>query len=209
MIGGIAILLTLLLGVIGKGAQSARSIRCIDNLKNLYTATITYMADHQQAFPVHSLRTGAGINCWYMPLINMPDYAVTGPKKDYDRIYLRHPGYASFRRPFHCTENKAKTGAAYGWTNYAINSNLVGVRATNVTGIKVLYLDSYDHATESTSYFSRGHLNHNGKLWNYTSPVHGDHLNAIFTDGHARSIAVSPPGPSQGQDLRDLRADWF
>lgn len=185
----------------GSIARKGRSAQCMHSLRQLSTATFTYMGDHNMAFPIAYLadRSKTIIHTWYLPLS-----AEQAPYQlgNYPQAYIQHAGYGIKKPPFFCMENPTFLNSGEkAWTNYAMNNTLVGKNALQLNGVKVLFIDSLYSATKQYWYLAYGP---SYSEWKNYLPSHGQHSHFAFTDGHIEVIPISPTDPA-----RNVPKAWF
>jgi prepilin-type N-terminal cleavage/methylation domain-containing protein/prepilin-type processing-associated H-X9-DG protein len=191
----ISVLAALLMPALSKARRVAQSMACLNNQKQLQLATTMYCDDHNGYFPVY---TTAAPPVWYFPLKNG---------------WLEHAGWGKGQGVYFCQTNPVDTSSGSpGWTNYAINSNLVKFRMSQVRKSPIaLYLGSANEAYDWTWYTNSGARYSNP--WKDTYPIHDDKVNIVFVDGHAKSAKVWPrPGSNPlpvNTDLADMKTAWF
>jgi len=197
----ISILAALLFPTLSTMTKKQRSTVCLANLRALTQGIGVYAADNDMTYPEYK----ANINsraAWYAPLIG------TGFG---NAPYVDHRGAGKKKPPYFCPENPASLKSGNGqWTNYAMNSHLIGKKCNLVNDTKVLLFDAYQPGTPpETWYNNRGGIDPNGVPcpWVGINPVHGEYINVSFTDGHARAVRVRPG--SSTKDLDELKATWF
>ncbi|MCM8804070.1 MAG: type II secretion system GspH family protein [Candidatus Omnitrophica bacterium] len=198
----IAILAGMLLPALAKARDKARQAVCINNLKQLTLGVHMYCQDFDGYFPYDKDST------WYVELAGVYSGVV----------YVKHGGWAKKKQPYFCPANPAyyKSGNG-GWTNYAINSNLVGTKIEKVrTKRIVLLLDSKGLGGGSPTGWYTWYRNAGARYsWPWLSdyPCHGEGNNVAFVDGSVEWIKVFPrPGPDPlpvGSDLVNLKAEYF
>ncbi len=200
----VAVLFALSYPAVNKVLQRSRTAQCINNLRQLATGVFNYAADHAQAFPVNTPVPKA-LHAWYMPISGGAD---TLNAKLYEAVYVQHAGYLLRKAPFFCPENPAK-GSSAGWTNYAMNYYLIGLKTHSIKGVKAMLTDSYETDPLECWYLTRGPYATQGKVWYGTQPLHGRQINVAFTDGHVRSLSVLPRVITSEGNLGELEAKWF
>lgn len=183
------------------------------NLKTLYSGMLAYATDHQMEFPCD--RENPETACsWYAPLRN--------------EGYVKHAGFGKKLPPYFCPANPAPAppSGAPGFTNYAINLNLIlvnnsvhggdpdylskrkSLKFSQARGIKALLVDSYIAAENQPNYATPGYAT-GSPPWRDVSAVHRERVNVLFTDGHVESPRVSPRTINSEYDLNELKEGWF
>lgn len=205
VIGIIVVLLGLIIPVSRIVNEKRMGMRCVNNLRQLYTGTAAYMVDHRMEYPRHYLadpkKTHEGP--WYLPLS-----ARSAPYQigDYSVVYLPHQGFGHKHEPYYCMKNEAfRTQGELAWTNYAMNFHLIGKKAGSHHGAKVLYMDSnYAAGTKKLWYLAHGPEH---SEWKTFRPVHGRHSYFAFTDGRIEAVYVS--ASDEESPTPEIPAEWF
>ncbi len=199
----IAILAAMLLPALKNAREYAKSVLCVNNLKQLHNATIMYCSDFNDYFPYNN---NLPLAYQWFNLLNAMD---GGSHPLGYEPFLYHKGWTKTEgNPYFCQSNKADcSGGSAGWTNYAINTNLTTIKLSRITSSPiVVYIDSFAPPT-GTWYGNAGSRWTNP--WQQQWPVHGNNQNMVNIDGSARSAGVSPRGTNVGSDCGDIKAEWF
>lgn len=194
----ISILAAILLPALKKAKSKAQEMYCVNNLKGLSKGVVMYCDDFESYFPDSKAYNPATSGAWYQCL--------AGTKAG-SPVYIKHLGWTKkANNPYFCPTNKADHSSGWGgWTNYAINSNLIGEKIGRVRPNKALLIDSWDGAT-GTWYTNSGARYSNP--WADTYAVHGNKCNLSFVDSSARGVRVTPHHGAN-TDLGDLEKVWF
>jgi len=188
----IAILAAMLLPALKNAKDKAWEIDCLNSLKSLSQGTFMYCDDFNEYFP-NSLPfyNASSSAVWYSCLSGQnPSSVIIG------QVYIPHKGYGTQSRPYNC---QSKPSVA--WTNYAINSNLIGFKISSVKPDKALLIDCPRYFS---CYGARW-----VPAWSDIRPVHGKKsVNLSFVDGSAKGVSVFPLHTSQA-DLGELKKEWF
>lgn len=205
----LAILMALLSPALKSARDAAKSIQCINSLRQLALATQQYCNDNNGLFP-ESYRPVyfESYGCYFLPLID-PVYG--GP-------YLKHSGWCTVGQegkrgtPFFCLANKAATtGGGDGWTNYAYNTNLTDppcpIDKIRRPALILLYKDSFDGVSGT---FYREYGNRYGtSSWGQAFPVHRNGQNVVFVDGHSEFLVTEPRPAMPNPDCVALKGEMF
>ncbi len=207
VIACIALLIALLLPVASSATQKSKATQCAANLRSLGAGTLAYAAEHNMELPMFR---GNGAEAAFWMLL---------------QDYVPHGGFGHKRPPYFCPENpyKVPPSGTLAWTNYAYNANFIltgapitdpeyatkrkVARLPSLSGLKALYLDSLNPQTRVPWYATNGARYSNP--WSDISPVHGDRINVVFTDGHVETPKVSNRTLNAQKDLGELKAIWF
>ncbi len=205
----IAILAAMLLPALKNARETAKSILCVNNMKQLHSSTLMYVGDFNEYMPYSAILPLPPQ--WYNLLAGMDGLSHS---LGYEP-YLYHKGYAKKEgNPYFCASNKANSSSGSpAWTNYAFNSNFTNpcIKLSRVTKSPImLYIDSYD-STGWTWYTNHGSRYSNP--WGQQYPIHsGDRQNLVYVDGAATSVRTVPRAPDGGgvnTDSGELRHEWF
>jgi prepilin-type processing-associated H-X9-DG protein len=213
----IAILAALLLPSLSKARSKSREVACKNNLRQLHVGAILYADENDGPLPFafyapyiasNNLLNWTGH--WVVPMAgNTPNATYLndcGP-------VLAHPGWNNPTGVYHCPGNPVNKDGHAGWSNYSLNTNLVGNpwrRVSRFKGELILFIDSLNVSKTATWYKHSGSRYSNG--WGSTHQVHLGRVNTVFLDGHTRSFDVTPHPPDPmptGSDLRDLKGSCF
>ncbi len=208
----IAILAVLLVPAWKRVLSASQAAQCINNLRQIYTASMSYAQDNNMEVPCAYLNPNTGI-AWHMALAGEGGGGVPGRVNVYLPLeYGVRPNVLS------CPTNPAvgqwagRPGlGSWGWTNYAVNGYLYDglwkpKRLTALERPVVFYLDSFDGGELTTFEVIKGNAN----PWSGVHAVHDRRINMIFTDGHVKSPAISPRiiDPGSG-NLGEMEFSWF
>ncbi len=200
----IAILAAMLLPALRNAREKAKEICCFNNLKSLTHGTFNYCDDFDGYFPNSKpLFNTATTAAWYSCISGQ-----NGGSVFVGAVYIPHKGWTvKDGNPYFCPTNKAKSDSGWGgWTNYAINSNLIGEKNATVKPGKVVLIDSYD-GNEGTWYSNSGARY--SSPWVDTYPIHGrNRCSLSFSDGAVMGVSVLPHHEAQA-DLGDIKTTWF
>lgn len=205
----IAILAAMLLPALAKARAKARSIACVNNLKQVGTSSLMYVADYNGMLGRNGVGSGAGYDDWFHPMLKAGVLSTTDETKGDE---LLCPG----RVPYKNRNNKLY---AYGGQNKAYGSNSItayesawvrgkrfepGYFASAISegllkspSLAIINGDSY------SDYFIKNFKNDQArKVWldattasdtsegsaGFNVGAHGNHGNFLFFDGHVESI---------------------
>ncbi len=176
----IAILAAILFPVFAKAREKARQSACLNNLKQVGIAMMTYVQDTDDAYPPKS--AGCGLGCWddgfirtqLQPLLKSEgvwkcpsDQGApwTGKESVFDARG------SSYFYEFHC--------AFYDNKEPVLMGDLKN---------PVLRLMDYDHSVHGRAWQTQagGHPN-----WAWHDWGHGNRNNVAFADGHAKFIEIT------------------
>ncbi|MFA6567491.1 MAG: prepilin-type N-terminal cleavage/methylation domain-containing protein [Victivallales bacterium] len=199
----IAILAAMLLPALKNAKDTAKSIVCIGNLRQLWLGEDNYCGDYNDYFPYYKTTPGV----WYLLLAGTD--AASQPLGS--SVYVPHAGYGTKQGVYFCPSNLANTsaGGSLGWTTYASNGFLCvyGNKRSMVKPGILLLKDAYNMLDNSTYYYSWG--NDYASSWKHTWGVHGNgkSQNVIFCDGHSEGVRVAPHAASG--DCGEMKSAWF
>jgi len=184
----IALLVGILLPALGKARTSARSLRCLANMRSMGQSVTLYQNDYDGHFPLSSHTTGTVLESWLDVLeANYgldPGVKECPEDEDFDK------------RPFSYVTNdhfeKLTAGIDF---NPVTGAPLPGGRRRAITRIhQVPYPAETAYAVEWVGPGSTDHLHSVG--WTSAEQIplqvaverHEGSSNFIFTDGHAKSL---------------------
>ena len=177
----IAILASLLLPALARAKSKATEIKCINNLKQLGIAVVTWGDDHEGKFPSAEMQPTVPVSPPFppTPLTAYPPITfVLGPELSYATNNLPQQNSV-----FQCPDDKVVTyfkreGTSYGW-NYDLNDlpmenpTSPGSRGRGA-GSGIRKLDRIMVLYDFEPFHTKG--NTNGRL------------NVLYADGHAASL---------------------
>lgn len=194
----IAILAAILLPVLNKTRERARSINCTGNLKSIGQAVVLYASDYEQSIPygIHADRSTATSNMchqvkmWAEPLYDyMRGLKITFCPSDADRPYL--DGKKALPVPTRTTPN---------WYFYQTSYYLRFAILRDVSGIPKL--PDFRRASSQIMLFESGALHDQPwiKLFTTTVPYTGitAKLNSLCADGHVLIWQYRPGDNNEG-----------
>ncbi len=202
----IAILAAMLLPALSKAREKARSISCVNNLKQLGTDSLLYMADYNGILGRNGTSAGFSVDTWWSPMyrggyltddskeLACPGRSPKGPDDNWWHTYGgNNKAYG----------NSPQTGYDSAWLKVAsttksgyFDSAIVEGRLKS-PGMAIIHGDSY------SSYFNKTYNNPQARIcWmnltsegnsegtssTYTVGAHGSTGNFLFFDGHVESI---------------------
>lgn len=184
----IALLVGILLPALGKARTSARSLRCLANMRSMGQSVTLYQNDFDGHFPLSSHTTGTLLDSWLDVL--EANYALDPAVKQCPEDEFLD------KRPFSYVTNdhfeKLTAGVDYNAVTGAPLPN--GRRRAIVRIHQVPYPSETAYAVEWAPEGSTDHL-HSIK-WTRASEIpaqvaverHDGSSNFVFTDGHAKSL---------------------
>ncbi|MCF7854927.1 MAG: type II secretion system GspH family protein [Candidatus Pacebacteria bacterium] len=199
----IAILASLLLPSLKQAREKAREIYCASNLRTLSQGTVMYCNDFDDYFPDSAAYNPLTQGAWYQCLAK-----IGGPASA--QVYVPHRGWTiKDSNPYFCPTNPAQhSSGSPGWTNYAINSNLIGERISVVFPTSALLIDSYNpYAGFMQTWYTNSGARYSNP-WANTYPVHANRVNIVFVDCSVKAVDVTPHH-GMNADLGDLQKEWF
>jgi prepilin-type N-terminal cleavage/methylation domain-containing protein/prepilin-type processing-associated H-X9-DG protein len=202
----ISVLAGMLLPALENAISASRQISCLNNLKNLSTGTAFYIDDSDGYYLISSWLASTDA-AWYVPLSGLSGSNIVSTE------YISHPGYGNKSSVYFCQANEADhTTGSQGYTNYAYNSNLVGYKISQVKKSNIaLFIDSYRPDGAGQTWYSNSGSRYSSP-WGKTYAVHGELVNVVFIDGHAKGFNVEPHPPEPcavNSDLGDVDHLWF
>ena len=175
----IAILAAMLLPALSKAREKARAINCVNNLKQLGTASTMYADDNGGTLPYHAPAWHGSYGRWfhllhqYIPLV---DTSKGGSATTMGGVLLpsaQRPADTDFNKTY--ANNNAEVNNGGNNPSYAISQQASGKNQAIITtpSGKVLFADSKH---DSASYL----------MWygDQASDRHTDGMNVTWIDGH-------------------------
>ena len=202
----IAILAAMLLPALSKAREKARSISCVNMLKQLGTDSLLYIADYNGVLGRNGTSSGFSVDTWWSPMYR------GGYLKDESKE-LACPGRAPFGPDYNWWYTYGGNNKAYGNsppTGY--DSAWIKVASTTKSGyfdsaisevllkspsLAIIHGDSYSTYFYITFKAEQARMcwmnltgigNSEGGSSTYTVGAHGNQGNFLFFDGHVESI---------------------
>jgi prepilin-type N-terminal cleavage/methylation domain-containing protein/prepilin-type processing-associated H-X9-DG protein len=202
----IAILAAILFPVFAQAREKARGTVCMSNLKQLGLATVMYVQDYDETFPMTLYMGSSGTG----PCI-VPSYTALVPYEKNTQIYAcpsdTHPinfpnAMESLGLPPPCTMGPQLSLTSY-FPNYALinwgdPSNLFGPN----NGRPVVAMAQIPFPTETDSFYDSTGTAGDAYFSQMDEPVEPRHtqmINAAFVDGHAKVVRAKPWILANGQ----------
>ena len=183
----IAILASMLLPALSKARETAKTIQCVSNLKQLATASIMYSDDNNNYIPIYQPMTNR--YCWHMALV------VNGYAPMKISQFTDNPDPLPF---FACPSEKRPLnsfGTSWGRTHYGQDRNM-DAAVLNACGysLRALRVDSYKKPSAKVwlGDSSRGTVILNYVDY-YPALRHNGGWVTNYLDGHAGSRKDVPP----------------
>lgn len=177
----IAILAALLMPALKNARESARSIACVNNLKQLTLAMSLYLDESQGFFPVVLNNRGEAKQCWADPENNNPG---PGWRNSCANLFPYAGGESGFRKIAYCPNSIRPEGQNNG---YGLNKCIIGYwqsgtfyRPTNISEVprpdKIWFVWDLNPGYPRERSYMRSHA--------------GGRFNAGCVDGHVASYPV-------------------
>ena len=202
VIGIIAVLLGIFLPTLSTVRQTARSTRCLSQMRQIGLATLMYAGDHQGQFPrsSHSALAFRVMPWGYalQPYLSRGPY--TGPGASWDALFNgiyrcpsdERPGKWSYGKNVWFELGPAETGEIDGASTAPIYPKLSNVRRPAAT---ILFAEL---GSGSMADHVMAHFWYLGGAPEVDAKRHGRTSNYVFVDGHAEprdfSTTFQPPG---------------
>jgi prepilin-type N-terminal cleavage/methylation domain-containing protein len=197
----IAILASMLLPALKNARSSAKSISCVNNLKQLALGSLSYCNDYDGFF-IKVLNDD-----WYMDLAGRNHFS--GDVETL--VYIPNPGWGKKSdNPYFCPAHPGLSKAG-GWTNYAYNVNLPTYRMSQVKGEIAIFIDAYSPPNKTWHKIAGSRWS---CAWLYQSAIHpGVTQNIVFVNGSARAVrtmkTIPAGGMASGTDCGEIKKEWF
>lgn len=196
----IAILASMLLPALSKAREKARSISCINNLKQISLATIIYAGDYEDYIPIDATAR------YYYHRVLITQGLFGGD--NWTSFTTAHPTTGIFPN-FKCpSEGKeyAKSGASWGYTHYGQDRGMDKAILTNPAenqSLKKLKITGYNSPSEKV-WVGDSDCGIMISHYQISYPVaqrHGNYYwNMTYLDGHAGSLSYIPLKPNKDYD---------
>jgi len=193
----VAVLASLALPAFKRSLESAKTVKCLANLKQLGQATLAYNADNQQLLPPAAVQYSAGgMTLWYLEI--RPYLGATNTSLPTSKQYP----YGRNLDVFYCPS--VSYDRAYPHTQYACNNNVFintgsapdEMRQTMFIRIEtpakiVMYSENFA-GIDSPNWPEGGWqlpanvVKSNPDRW--FPHRHGETVNMVFCDGHAQNL---------------------
>ena len=194
----IAILAALLLPALNRSKEMAKSLSCINNLKQQGFVFYCYSDDYNGNLPLFYTPSNTGTH-WPATLLRYSS-------PDIGNLFLcpAMPVYGTFQQDAKKTAESDPTNAAFKYTQYGFNRGLAEMNGTSLQAKKfsrvrnsastILLADDY-----TVSYMSRGYYLLMQYYWTTGSfglldARHSGSVNVLWVDGHAQSEKVKVAG---------------
>ncbi|MFA6931037.1 MAG: DUF1559 domain-containing protein [Lentisphaeria bacterium] len=215
----IAILASMLLPALSKAREKARSVACLNNLKQIGTASALYIGDNEDYFPQGALNTAASLGFYTSWTHRLAPYIIANKTiteintlNDYSKLSSSIANFQMATRllsVFYCPAKPEFywTGAAGSLVsgNYGINANLHGWTWSPVS---YAFKEGKLKVPAETGQTWDGKWNGwgggpalNAKVHTQSSPGvtaasigpnHGNNSNLLYADGHVLSCRPNP-----------------
>lgn len=198
----ISLLMSILLPALSRARESARDIKCLNNLKQIGTYMLIYVNENNGFYMAHNGNFGtysfSGKGKWQDVLM---EYYLPSEFSKYDlahRDLCHYPNVATVLRPrplFACPSQNAEAVVAYGLSrHYGFNTSMNFKRLSQITnpGDRAHVMDVDKYSALPWSYQPEA----NRARWMYqggTQPRHSNRVgsNFLFADGHAVMVMSS------------------
>ncbi|MBO7741915.1 MAG: DUF1559 domain-containing protein [Victivallales bacterium] len=203
----IAILAAMLLPALSKARDKARTISCVNNMKQIGLATTMYSDENDDYILPIEFKNNSALPAafytsmrWYfcvaqymMPSITVSDTCANAGRVDGDMKYtpsvMRCTVFAS-----RTNSNGTKTAWCYAWSQYNTSFN-VGTGGTlrrtsaQSSPSQLDLLVDAAHTAAPNFYYYGGYASDHSNIANYSAMLHGgDSINALYLDGHSQNI---------------------
>ncbi len=174
----IAILAAMLLPALSRAKAHAKTIACLNNLRQWGTATLLYVADHDNYLPAEGSSTPGDSSTntgWYVLLpaeMNLPRYV--------DMPWRKDPNVNPGKSIWICPANTRRSNGN-NLFHYCLNENVNGTGDNNVP----TQLGSVRQVSRVVWMFDNGKIAAVAQYNNVHSNLHNAGANFLFLDGHA------------------------
>ncbi|MCM8764598.1 MAG: DUF1559 domain-containing protein [Candidatus Omnitrophica bacterium] len=209
----IAILAALLLPVLAKAREKARSAVCVSNLKQIYLAFAMYVQDNDEFFPPAYYTSSTGEIGWDFTTDDWTTWKPGTIGKYLNEKVFQCPSrftLKSYDRPFTgYAYNATYIGGGYSdWTGQADSpAKLSRIQNPSQT---VLVTDSAIWSGFTSETIANNYLRAPGDTYYYGPNVHFRHnerTNVLFCDGHVESVGTKHNTSTNDKNLADLSSD--
>jgi prepilin-type N-terminal cleavage/methylation domain-containing protein len=208
----IAILAAILFPVFAQAREQARSISCLSNMKQIGTATLMYVQDYDETFPMNLYFGYNPSPCVYTAWTAILPYSTNSqlfacPSNPTAMDFP--PAMATIGMPAPCTSSPALLYISYmpnfslldwGNPNNVFGPNNRPVKTLAEVGFPVetsMWADST--GTLPDAYF--------GLMDEPVQPRHHTTLNSCFVDGHAKNMKAKPWLDASGNQIGGYQID--
>ena len=203
----IAILAGMLLPALNKAREKARSINCMNKVKQISTAGILYRDDYKSLHPL--CISGTEYAFWTYRLaafgyVDMKMYICPSRTSWANKNFLKKS----------YTDIAATNGSGWSYPDYGItyyNNDSTEDKVKNASQklwfAEVMASDQSGMPFNSIGFYriSKGFVSGNG--WANAIPVHEQTCNAVFFDGHAEALNSKAVGVAGAQELMQILKD--
>ena len=207
----IAILAAMLLPALSKAREKARSISCVNGLKQINLATAIYAGDNNDFTPTSGYSDGGATDDWYLIVWAQANKSHFAPNKLINQGYLGGgapttdaAALKAMKTFFKCPSDSSVFGTAHGsgytYISYMYFWHLKGSRSNGAGK----YLNDVSRMGVNTNAILY-HDYHADKVLQggIFSNAHGDNINYAVIDGSVRSVKMS------GANKTNAQAGWF
>ncbi len=206
----IAILASMLLPALGKAREKARTVSCVNNLKQVYLVVFQYTQDYDDyALPAIWSSISSTLSTEYKNAINSAGYQFNSDAWVHTLHWLKYTR-GTQPKEFLCPNrtngensdpwDRFRLGNTYGLTSSTtqpasgVSNTLIKMTSIKSPSAKFFIADSCSgNWSTSTTRPGRVYLKHPAYNEGYIAPRHGDIANIAFADGHVQGQKGATP----------------
>lgn len=199
----IGILAAIIIPVVGRVRESAKSAQCVSNLRQQGVAFMAYVNDHQQRYPLPWDGSNDPDNNWWARLAPyagspLPDRKLNATEWDLLKLAINSKTILG------CPSTNVADTYPLSFVSYAMSGahqkwakdngeNIVGGKGVPASKIEnpataLLVLESHEHPYFETYVATPSGATSSASPFKVVYP-HRDKLNALFSDGHVKSFS--------------------
>ncbi len=182
----IAILAAILFPVFAQAREKARQTSCLSNNKQYATATLMYLQDYDEAFPMSAYLNGTCVATFYWAVVPyVKNGQITVCPSETQAIQLT----AAVGAP--CVNTPP-------FTSYVVNSAVF--KNGFVPAVQTTYLPAVQKPAETAmTYDGNVAIGPGGQQLQIIQPRHSETFNTNYVDGHAKAIKGIDTGTTRNQ----------
>jgi len=189
----IALLIAILLPTLRKAKESANSVACQSNLKQLGTAFIMFAQDHQNHLPGNQFDRGNPVE-WKRDWLTGPTSLATGTPNS-GTIYAYIKNHKVYRCPSLIDTTYATGANSNGVFDYSVFNSLAGAKINKIKNARFLHLNgTYENfpvpmvVQEDPSFINGPYIEGGHSIMDILAHVHGGGSYYTALDGSSQFI---------------------